>query len=56
MGHSNASRYRADLEQLYVVGHSAGAYNVMMALAPEFLAGEGLSTNVIRAAAGLSLR
>ncbi|MBE7185724.1 MAG: alpha/beta hydrolase [Methylobacterium mesophilicum] len=51
----HARDYGADPEQLYVVGHSAGAYNAMMvALAPEFLRAEGLEPSVIRAVAGLS--
>lgn len=40
---------------LFLVGHSAGAYNaVMVAAAPEFLGAEGLSPGIIRAVAGLS--
>jgi acetyl esterase/lipase len=44
-----------DGEHVFLVGHSAGAYNVVqLALAPEFLAQEGLSTGVIDGVAGLS--
>lgn len=51
----NAGRYGSDLQRLYLMGHSAGAYNAaMVALAPEFLRAEGLSPTVIRAFAGLS--
>jgi len=51
----NASAYGGDPGKLYVAGHSAGAYNVMMtALDPRFLRVEGLSTGIIDAAAGLS--
>jgi len=51
----HARAYGGDPKRLYLVGHSAGAYNAMMvALAPRFLAGEGLSNTVIRAVAGLS--
>jgi acetyl esterase/lipase len=40
---------------LFVAGHSAGAYNaVMLALAPEILAGVGLGPSDITAVAGLS--
>lgn len=54
-----ASRNMASLgvkpRKLYVVGHSAGAYNAMMvAIAPEFLAREGLSTAALSGAVGLS--
>lgn len=44
-----------DPERVFLVGHSAGAYNVVqLALAPEFLAAEGLTPDVIDAVAGLS--
>ena len=44
-----------DPERVFLVGHSAGAYNaVQLALAPEFLAAEGLTPGVIDAVAGLS--
>jgi acetyl esterase/lipase len=51
----NAAAYGGDPASLYLVGHSAGAYNAMMvALAPRFLAGQGLSNAIIKAAVGLS--
>jgi acetyl esterase/lipase len=51
----NAGTFGADPQRLFVVGHSAGAYNALMvALAPEFLRLEGLSASVIRGVAGLS--
>ncbi|UDL87778.1 alpha/beta hydrolase [Mesorhizobium sp. PAMC28654] len=51
----HAPAYGGDPKRLYLVGHSAGAYNAMMvALAPRFLAGQGLSNTIIRAVAGLS--
>lgn len=51
----NAAQYGGDAGGLFVVGHSAGAYNALMvALAPEFLADEGLSPSIVTAAAGLS--
>ncbi len=51
----NAATYGGDQKRLYLVGHSAGAYNAMMvALAPQFLQAEGLSPSILRAAAGLS--
>lgn len=51
----HARDYGATPGQVYVVGHSAGAYNAMMvALAPEFLQAEGLSPSILRAAVGLS--
>lgn len=44
-----------DPERVFLVGHSAGAYNVVqLALAPEFLAAEGLSPDVIDGVAGIS--
>ena len=44
-----------DPERVFLMGHSAGAYNVVqLALAPEFLAAEGLTPDVIDAVAGLS--
>ena len=50
-----ADAHDADPERVFLVGHSAGAYNVVqLALAPEFLAAEGLSPAVIDAVAGLS--
>jgi acetyl esterase/lipase len=51
----NIGAYGGDPARLHVVGHSAGAYNaLMLALAPEFLAREGLPANTIKAVAGLS--
>ena len=50
-----APRHGGDPERVFLVGHSAGAYNVVqLALAPEFLATEGLTPAVIDAVAGLS--
>ena len=44
-----------DPERVFLVGHSAGAYNVVqLALAPEFLAEAGLTPDAISAVAGLS--
>ena len=51
----NVGRYGGNPKRLYVVGHSAGAYNAMMAaLSPKFLRAEGLSPGVIDAVVGLS--
>ncbi|MBX3579782.1 MAG: alpha/beta hydrolase [Rhizobiaceae bacterium] len=51
----NARSYGGDPDRLFVAGHSAGAYNAaMIALAPEFLAAEGLSPSVVKAVALLS--
>lgn len=51
----NIASYGGNPKKLYVVGHSAGAYNAMMvALNPRFLGDEGLPLSIIDAAAGLS--
>lgn len=53
--HRMAPTYGGDPQRLFVVGHSAGAYNAMMVtLAPEFLAAEGLSPSVIKGLAAIS--
>ncbi len=53
--HGNARRWGGDPERLFLMGHSAGAYNaVQVALAPEFLAAEGTSPGIIDAVAGLA--
>lgn len=53
--HRHAGEFGGDAARLYLVGHSAGAYNAtMLAVAPEFLGAEGLSPGIIRAVAGLS--
>lgn len=51
---SNIARYGGDPERLFLVGHSAGAYNaVMLALDHSFLHDQGVSVPV-RAVAGIS--
>lgn len=53
--HRNIARHGGNPDRLFVVGHSAGAYNAMMAaLAPEFLRAERLPVTVIKGVAGLS--
>ena len=53
--HRNIARYGGDPDRIFLVGHSAGAYNEMMvALAPEFLRAEGLQTTVVKAVVGIS--
>ncbi len=53
--YAHAAEFGADKRELYLAGHSAGAYDaVMLAVAPEFLRAEGLSPRNIRAVAGLS--
>lgn len=50
-----APEHGGDPDAVFLAGHSAGAYNVVqLALAPEFLAAEGLSPEVVDAVAGLS--
>lgn len=49
------ARYGGDPDRITVAGHSAGAYNVVMAtLAPRWLDSEGLSPNDLNAVIGLS--
>lgn len=53
--HNEAKTWGGDPERLFLVGHSAGAYNaVQVALAPEFLEAEGTSPDIIDAVAGLA--
>lgn len=50
-----APRYGGDPQQLFVMGHSAGAYNAaMMALDPKWLAKVGLTPSVLRGWIGLA--
>ncbi|WP_031549380.1 alpha/beta hydrolase [Parvularcula oceani] len=50
-----AQDHEGDPDRLFLAGHSAGAYiAVQLALAPEFLAGEGLTPGIVDAVAGLS--
>lgn len=47
--------YGGDTNRVFVMGHSAGAYNAaMLALAPEFLAAEGVPASAIAGVVGLS--
>ncbi|WP_122210489.1 alpha/beta hydrolase [Pseudomonas viridiflava] len=47
--------YGGDPDRLYVMGHSAGAYNAaMLALDPRWLAKEGMSNNTLRGWIGLA--
>jgi acetyl esterase/lipase len=51
----NASTYGGNRDRIFLMGHSAGAYNaVMVALAPSFLARAGVPRSAIRGVAGLS--
>ena len=53
--HSHIREFGGDPNQLYLVGHSAGAYNVMMvALDPAFLRREGEDEGIVKGAVGLS--
>lgn len=51
----NIGQYGGDPARIFVVGHSAGAYNAMMLAADaSFLVSQGLSPKIVRAVAGLS--
>lgn len=51
----NIAKYGGDPQRIFLAGHSAGAYNVMMlALDRSFLTAEGLPADIIKGAAGLS--
>lgn len=53
--HDNVARYGGDPRRVYLMGHSAGAYNAMMlTLDRSYLARAGLSPDVIRSTVGLS--
>ena len=51
----NAARFGGDARRIYLVGHSAGAYNAaMLAYAPEYLKREGVDAAAIRAFIGMA--
>ncbi len=51
----HAGDYGGDPSRVFLVGHSAGAYNVaMVALEPRFLSAHGLSPSLIAGVAGLA--
>ena len=53
--HRNAARFGGDPDRIFLVGHSAGAYNAaMVAFAPSFLQAEGVSPQVVKGFAGLA--
>jgi acetyl esterase/lipase len=53
--HSNAARFGGNPDRIFLVGHSAGAYNAaMVAFAPEFLQAEGVPSTVVKGFAGLA--
>lgn len=53
--HNNIAIYGGDAQHLFVMGHSAGAYNAaMLALDPRLLAAEGLSPANMRGWIGLA--
>lgn len=52
---SNIASYGGNADQLFVVGHSAGAHiGALLVADKEYLAQEGLDTNVIKAFAGMA--
>lgn len=53
--HRNAARYGGDPDRILLMGHSAGAYNAaMVALDPQWLAHDGLSTDIVAGVVGLA--
>ena len=51
----HAAELGGDPSRIYLMGHSAGAYNaIMLALDPQWLAGEGLPPDTIKGAIGLA--
>lgn len=51
----NAATYGGDPRQVFLMGHSAGAYNVMMvAAAPRYLAAQGIERRAIAGVCGLA--
>lgn len=53
--HDNIAEMGGDPSRLFLSGHSAGAYNVvMLGVAPEFLAAEGKTLDIIDGVAGIS--
>lgn len=53
--HSNIHRYNGNIDNLFLAGHSAGAYNaVMVATEDHFIQAQGLSTQIIKAVAGIA--
>lgn len=51
----HAAELGGDPDRIYLMGHSAGAYNaVMLALDPQWLAGAGLPPDTIKGAIGLA--
>lgn len=53
--HRNAARYGGNPDRIFLVGHSAGAYNAaMVAFVPDFLQAEGVSPKVVKGFVGLA--
>jgi acetyl esterase/lipase len=53
--HRNAARFGGNPDRIFLVGHSAGAYNAaMVAFAPEFLRAESVSPTIVKGFAGLA--
>lgn len=53
--HNNIADYGGDLDHLFLMGHSAGAYNAaMISVNPEYLAAEGLSPEIISGVVGIA--
>ena len=52
---ANAARFNGNADRIFLVGHSAGAYNALAtALNPEFLQAEGVAPQTVKGVAGLA--
>lgn len=53
--HNNIADFGGDLDQMFLMGHSAGAFNAaMISVNPAYLAAEGLTPAIIRGVVGIA--